>query len=164
MTNSALRISMGSALLVALAACSSPSAQPGMSDDLKQDLARVGGGEVQLAGSAAHRVDVVSAVERNDRNLPAPKAPSVTHVASANRGTRAVVRSARHVAPAPARPAPRAEEVAPAEAPRAEPAPEPIYTQQRPQQAPLPSTQREPRGGWKTPGQIIRGAPFPINP
>jgi hypothetical protein len=158
-----LRLTVGMLAVALAAACSKP-AQPTMSDDLKQDLARVGGGEVQLAGATAPRLDVVSAVERNERNTPTPKAPSVTRVASANRGTRAVVKSARHVSPAPARPAPRAEEIAPAEAPRAEPAPEPVFTQERPQQAPLPSTQREPRGGWKTPGQIIRGAPFPINP
>ncbi|MDB4880566.1 MAG: hypothetical protein JWL60_2012, partial [Gemmatimonadetes bacterium] len=56
------------------------------------------------------------------------------------------------------------EEVAPAEAPREEPAPEPVRSQARPGRAPMPSTQREPAGGWRTPGEVIRNAPFPINP
>ena len=161
--SSAFRLPAAAALLAVLAACSSPSAKPALSDDLKQDLAKVGGSDVQLAGTSGRGLDVVSATERSNGNVPAPKAPSVTRIASTRRGTRAVVHSARHVTPAPATPAPRAEEVAPAEAPRAEPAPEPVPSAGRPQPAPYP-TQREPRGGWSTPGQVIRNAPFPINP
>lgn len=155
-----VRLAIGTAVL--LGACSHADA-PSVPDDLKQDLARVGGGDVQLAGSSGRRVDVVSAAERSERDLPAPKGHAVTKVASAHRGYRAAVPSARHATPAPAR-ASTGEAVAPAEAPRAEPAPEPVQSQQRPHQAPMPSTQREPMGGWKTPGQIIRNAPFPINP
>ena len=155
-----LRLTLGA--LALLAACSRSEA-PSVPDDLKQDLARVGGGDVQLAGASAPRVDVVSAAERTERELPTPKAPSHVRVASANRGTRAAIPTAHRATPAPA-PVAAAERVTPAEAPRAEPAPEPVQAQQRPRQAPLPSTQREPAGGWKTPGQIIRGAPFPINP
>lgn len=157
-----LRLMLGTVALAAAAACSG-SSQPELTDDLKQDLARVGGGDVQLAGATAPRLDVVSAVERNEASHPAPKAPSVTRVASTRRGTKAVVRSARRVTPAPAQPAVEAEESAPAEVMREEPAPEPVRAQERPR-APMPSTQREPAGGWKTPGQIIRNAPFPINP
>jgi hypothetical protein len=159
-----LRLSIGAAALTVLAACSTQSAQPAMSDDLKADLAKVGGSDVQLAGATAPKLEVVSAAERTDANVPAPRAPSAARVASANRGTKAPVRSVKHTAPAPAQPQPRAEEIAPRDGPRAEPAPEPVQSQRRPEQAPLPSTQREPRGGWKTPGQIIRNAPFPINP
>lgn len=159
-----LRLSIGAAALAALAACSSQGSQPALSDDLQQDLAKVGAGDVQLAGASGPRLDVVSAAERNERNVPTPKAPSVTRVASANRGTRAVVRSVHHNTPAPAATTAQSEEVAPAEVPRAEPAPEPVQSQRRPQQAPTPSTQREPRGGWKTEGEVFRNAPFPINP
>jgi hypothetical protein len=159
-----IRLSVGAAIFAALAACSSPAAQPAMSDDLKQDLAKVGGGDVQLAGASSSRLQVVSAAERTDRNVPAPKAPSVTRIASTNRGTRAVVRSARHVSPVPAQAMEHAVDVAPAEAPRADPAPEPVQSQRRPQQAPLPAQQREPRGGWKSEGEVFRNAPFPINP
>ena len=159
-----LRLSIGAAALSVLAACSSQSAQPAMSDDLKSDLAKAGGSDVQLAGASAPKLEVVSAAERTDVNVPAPKAPTAMRVASANRGTKATVRSVRHTTPAPAQAQPRSEVIAPAEEPRAEPAPEPVQSQRRPEQSPLPSTQREPRGGWKSPGQIIRNAPFPINP
>jgi hypothetical protein len=145
-----IRLTIGAAALTVLAACSRPSEQPALSD-------------VQLAGAPSGRTDVVSAVERTDGAVAAPKAPTVSRAPSAIHGRTAVVRSARHVTPAAAQPAPRAEEPAPAEVRREEPAPEPAPSQARPQ-APLPSTQREPPGGWRTPGQVIRNAPFPINP
>jgi cell division septation protein DedD len=159
-----LRLSIGAAALAVLAACSGSSDQPALSDDLKQDLAKAGGSDMQLAGAASPKLEVVSAAERTMGNVPTPKAPNVTRAPSANRGTRAVVHSARRVAPAAAQPKPQAAEIAPAEAPRAEPAPEPVPSAAGRPSAPLPSTQREPRGGWKTPGQVIRNAPFPINP
>lgn len=157
------RIAAGAVVLAVVAACSRSSEQPALSDDLKQDLARVGGTDVQLAGAKAPRVDVVSATERNDAYVPAPKAPAVTRIASAKRGTRAVVHSAHHVTPAPAQAA-AAEEVAPAEAPVAEPAPEPTPRAAGRPTAPQPSTQQQPRGGWKSEGEVFRNAPFPINP
>lgn len=152
MTNP-LRLTIASVALATLAACSRPSEQPALSDDLKQDLARAGGSEVQLAGASTGRIDVVSAAERTNGVVAAPKAPTVSRAPSAVRGKTAVVKSARRVTPAAAEPAPRAEE----------PAPEPVPSQARPR-APQPSTQREPPGGWRTPGQVIRNAPFPINP
>jgi hypothetical protein len=159
-----LRLPIGAAALAVLAACSGSSDQPALSDDLKQDLAKAGGSEVQLAGATSPKLEVVSASERTMGNVPAPKAPNVTRAPSANRGTRAVVHSAHRVSPAAAQPKPQAAEVAPAEAPRAEPIPEPIPSSVGRPTAPRPSTQPEPRGGWKTPGQVIRNAPFPINP
>jgi hypothetical protein len=161
-----MRLSIGAAALAALgalAACSGKPAQPALSDDLKQDLARVGGSDVQLAGTSNGRVDVVSAAERTNGAVAAPKAPSVSRAPSTARGTRAPVRSARHETPAAAQPTPAAEQVAPAETPREIPQPEPVPAAGRPT-APRPSTQREPPGGWRTPGQVIRNAPFPINP
>jgi hypothetical protein len=160
-----LRLTIASVALLVSAACSRTSEQPALSDDLKQDLARAGGGtnDVQLAGSANGRVDVVSAAERTNGAVAAPKAPTVSKAPSAVRGRTAVVKSARHAAPAAAQPAPRAPEPAPAEVRTEEPAPEPTPAQARPR-APLPSTQREPPGGWRSPGEVIRNAPFPINP
>jgi hypothetical protein len=148
---------------MASAACSRSSEQPALSDDLKQDLARAGGGEVQLAGMNDGRVDVVSAAERTNGAVAAPKSPTVSRAPSAVRGKTAVVKSTRRVTPAAAQPAPRAPEPAPAEVYAEEPAPEPTPAQARPR-APQPSTQREPPGGWRTPGEVIRNAPFPINP
>jgi hypothetical protein len=133
-----------------------------MPDDLKADLAKVGS-DVQLASGNSRKLDVVSAVERGESSKPSPKAPTVSKAPSTARGTKAPAKSVRHEMPAPAEPVVEAQEVAPVEAPKAEPAPTPVPSQGRPR-APLPSTQREPPGGWKTPGQIIRNAPFPINP
>jgi phage protein D len=158
-----IRLSIGAAAIAALAACSGTSEQPTLSDELKQDLARAGGSEVQLAGAAGSRVDVVSAAERTDGAVAAPRSPTVSRAPSATRGNRAPVRSVRRETPAAAAPEPRAEEPAPAEVRRETPAPEPGPAAGRPQ-APRPSTQREPPGGWRTPGEIIRNAPFPINP
>lgn len=158
-----LRLTFGAAAIAALAACSHSSDQPALSDDLKQDLARAGGSDVQLAGAPAGRVDVVSAVERANGAVAAPKSPTVSRTASTARGHRAPVRSVRHETPAAAQATPAAVETAPAEVRTEQPAMEPVPASGRPQ-APRPSTQREPPGGWRTPGQIIRNAPFPINP
>lgn len=162
MTNS-FRLALGAMAFVALAGCTRGSEPPALSDDLKADLARAGAGDVQLAGSAGPRVDVVSAAERFDGASPTPKAPSKARATSATRGTSATTRSQRQEAPAAAQAAPQGQQSAPTEAPAATPAPAPVPAQRRPQ-APLPSTQKEPPGGWKTPGQVIRNAPFPINP
>jgi len=158
-----LRFSLGTVLVVAAACTGSPD-KATVSSDLEQDLAKAGGANVQLAGSSGNRVDVVSASERVESPTPAPKSPTVSRAPSARRGTRAVAPSPRRETPAAAQPAPKAPEQAPAEEPRVEraPAPEPV-PQSRPQ-APVPSRQPEPRGGWKTPGDVIRNAPFPINP
>ena len=158
-----IRLTLAAASLVALAACSRSSEQPALSDDLKQDLARAGGSDVMLAGAPTGRVDVVSAAERTNGAVAAPKAPSVSHAPSAVRGHKAAVRSVKHETPAAAQPSPVAEEAAPAEVRTEAPAPEPVPAQSRPS-APQPSTQREPPGGWRSPGEVIRNAPFPINP
>jgi hypothetical protein len=158
-----LRLTIAAASLAALAACSRSSEQPSLSDDLKQDLAKAGGSDVVLASSSTARLDVVSAAERTNGATAAPKSPTVSKAPSAIRGRTAAVKSPRRVTPAAAQPSPRAAEAAPAEVRTEEPAPEPVQSQARPR-APLPSTQREPPGGWRSPGSVIRNAPFPINP
>jgi hypothetical protein len=162
MTNS-FRLTLGAVAFAALAGCSRTAEPPALSDDLKADLAQAGAADVQLVGAAGPRVDVVSAAERVDGAVATPRAPAKARTTSARHGTSATTRSPRQESPAAAQPAPQAQQVTPAEAPRAAPAPEPVPTQRRPQ-APRPSTQKEPPGGWKTPGQVIRNAPFPINP
>src|SRR5919112_1894980 len=156
-----LRYSMMALLLAAAAACSGSSEQPKVSSDLEQDLARAGGADVQLAGNSGNRIDVVSASERVESPAPAPKAKTVVRAPNVNRGTRAVAPSPRREMPAAAQPAPKAEQ-APAEQSRTEPEPELERLPQTRPQAPVPSRQPEPRGGWKTPGEVIRNAPFPI--
>lgn len=158
-----IRFSFGT-LALAATACSGGSDQPTVSQELEQDLARAGGSSVELAGSSTPRIDVVSVSEQTERAVPSPRPTTVSRAPSANRGVKAPVRSARRVTPVAATPAPRAPEPAPAEVRRVEPEPEPIRAPQSRPRAPLPSTQPEPRGGWRTPGEVIRNAPFPINP
>ena len=159
-----LRLTFGTFALIALAACSHSSEQPALSDDLKQDLAKAGGGDVLLAGSNMPKVDVISASERTRSPAPAPRSPLVSRAPSAARGAKVVVESARHETPMVAQPITRADVAAPVEVMQTPPIPEPIPSRAGRPQAPRPSTQREPPGGWRTPGQIIRNAPFPINP
>ncbi|MEO7183395.1 MAG: hypothetical protein ABI141_21390 [Gemmatimonadaceae bacterium] len=135
-----------------------------MTADLEQDLAKAGGADVQLAGASANRIDIVSASERTESPTPSPAAKTVARAPSVARGAKAVVKSPRRVTPTAAVPAPRAPEPAPAEARRVEPEPEPIRAPEARPRAPVPSRQPEPRGGWRTPGEVIRNAPFPINP
>ena len=162
MTHS-LRLSITALLLAAAAACSSSSEQATVSSDLERDLAKAGGADVQLAGSSANRIDVVSAAERIESPAPAPKGNMTTRTAAKERGKRAVVPTKRGVTPVVA-PSTKSTVVETVETPATEvqrtvtPAP-----QGRPE-APMPVPQREPRGGWKTPGEVIRNAPFPINP
>jgi hypothetical protein len=159
-----LRLSIGTFALAALAACSHSAEQPALSDDLKQDLAKAGGGDVQLAGAGLPKLEFVTAMERSKSPTPSLKAPTVSRAPSTSRGTKAVVKSVKQDVPAPAEPTIRAEEAAPVEVQQAPPVPEPTPARAGRPEAPRPSTQREPPGGWKTPGQIIRNAPFPINP
>jgi outer membrane biosynthesis protein TonB len=156
-----IRISIGAVVVAAAAACSGSPDHATVSADLEQDLAKAGGSNVQLAGNSGNRIDVVSASERVESPTPAPKAKTVSRAPSMKSGTRAPAPSPRRETPAPAQ-APKPEVQVPAEQPRVEPEPEP-FPQSRPQ-APVPSRQPEPRGGWKTPGEVIRNAPFPINP
>ncbi len=158
-----LRPLLGAVLIATAAACSGSPDQPAVSSDLEQDLAKAGGAGVELAGSSANRIDVVSAEERVESPAPAPKARTVTRTPSVNRGARAAAPSPRREAPVAAQPAPQAKEPAPAEQPRTQPQDDLERVPQARPRAPAPSTQREPPGGWKTPGEVIRNAPFPIN-
>jgi hypothetical protein len=160
-----LRLSFGTLLLAISAACSRSADQQALSADLKADLAAVGGGsDVQLAGmTQPAKLEFVSAAERGESMTPSPKAKAVSKAPSNNRGMRAPVKSVRHETPAPAQPVSQADAVAAAEQPVAEPLPEPVQSRGRPS-APMPSTQREPPGGWRSPSEVIRNAPFPIKP
>ena len=157
-----IRLSIGAVLVAAAAACSGSPDHPTVSSDLEQDLAKAGGTNVQLAGNTADRIEVVSASERVESPTPAPKAKTVSRAPSVKRSTRAVAPGPKRETPAAEQPAPKATEQTPAEQPQVVREPEPL-PQTRPQ-APVPSRQPEPRGGWKTPGEVIRNAPFPINP
>ena len=151
------------ALAIAATACSRSSGSAEMSDDLKQDLAKVGGSDMQLAGAPSTKLDVVSASERTNSPTPAPKAPHVAKAAVATRGIAAPAPRPKAEEPAAA-PAPAKVETQTAPVVVNEPVPQQSWPAAGRPQAPSTHTNPEPRGGWKTPGQVIRGAPFPINP
>ena len=140
-----MRLTLGLATLAALAACGGKSTPVQANGDLQRDL--------QLASSQqgiellpnAPRTTVVSAIEQTGTAEPAP-APTKTRTP--------VVR------PKPRRVAPQA---------RVERAPSPAPGRQVERPSPRPTFDANvisppPPGGYKTMGEIIRNAPFPINP
>lgn len=137
-----------------------------MTDDLKADLAKVGGGDVQLAASSTPKLEIVSATERNKSNAPTPKAGTGAKAISQAHGTKAAIPSALRETPTVIQTNDPKADVTPVQTPQAAPPilrePSPA-TQGRPSM-PKPSTQREPPGGWRRPSDVIRNAPFPINP
>jgi hypothetical protein len=161
--STSIRLPLGALLLAAGAACSSAPDKPALTADLEQDLARAGGAKVELAGSPANRVEVVSATERWDGTTPAPKAPETKRVPSKEKGTRAAAPSKRGTTPVDAA-SRRPTEVAPVEQQTRETAPTTVRAPQGRPQEPIPARQQEPPGGWRTPSEVIRNAPFPINP
>jgi hypothetical protein len=155
--------------LAGVAACGQKAQQP--SEDLRRDLEQVGSSGIELAPNGTG-TQVISAIEQGPagtvktatpqiRATPAPSSPRVK---------------------APSAPTPSVVAEAPQPLPEVkaveQPVPQPVVAQQpvaaepvdrapaaqRPAPIPLPSTQRAPKGGWKTTGDVIRNAPFPINP
>jgi hypothetical protein len=154
-----LALTASAALVAALAACGGSAPEAG--SDLERDLAAVRASAVDLAPRGSERALVVSPEEQTGA---APRRVSVAPARAA---------APRRAAPqrAEARPAP-GPEVAEAPAPEpeaAEPAPvaprqeEPVVTGPL-RRAPAPTATPEPPGGWRSTGEVIRNAPFPINP
>lgn len=127
--------------MMALAACGRDSA---MDDQMKADLQAASAGSIELAPAGA-TTKVVSGIEQVQRAQPRPTAP-------------------RPKAP------PAARDVA--ESPDPEPTPEPRVAQQAPvsnepaatRPSSKPQVSPPPPGGYKTVGEVIRNAPFPIKP
>jgi hypothetical protein len=158
-----VRFPVGVLVFAAAAACSSAPDKPALTPDLEQDLARAGGAKVELAGSPANRVEVVSATERWDGVTPAPKGRETKRVASKEKGNRVVAPSKRGATPVDAA-SRQPSKVAPVEQQTTETAPATVRAPQSRPEAPIPARQQEPPGGWRTPSEVIRNAPFPINP
>lgn len=146
------------AAVAVLVACggSSPS------DDLAVELESAAGAESQLL-PRSEGIEFVSELEqsapKSQRAVASPKA------------------DARVARVAPAEPTAQAEEAPPAPVPAAavaqvqieQPAPAPtakptVESAPRGVAIPRGETRRAPPGGWKTPSEVIRNAPFPINP
>ena len=132
-------------------------------DALNKDLALASAAGTELASSNANDVQVVSAIERTGTAVKETAAPkkSATPRVTPKPSPKAEPQAAPEAQPDPT-PAP---EPVKAETPAPAPKPQPEVTP-RPRTAPRPAaTARAPRrGGYWTTGDVIRNAPFPINP
>ena len=147
------RVVAAAVALMAAAACGKPAADQSLAGDLQRDLDLAAAAGVTTAASNG----VVSAQEQ----LP--------HSGQARPSTASRPSSSRPLAASPAVAAPKpTETLAEAPAPVAEqPAAEPAVVTPAPAPAPRPApvrVQPAPRGGYKTVGEVIRDAPFPIYP
>ena len=142
----------GVAATVALAACSKGGSAP---LDLGRELDVATGDSMGLLPTRGG-TQFVSAIERTPGSVPAatpakrptPSPRAVPQPVKAPVQTKSPEPQAQAVAVAPEAPAPSAQ-------PAATPAPTPTPT-------PTPTPRR--RGGYSTMGDIMRKAPFPINP
>jgi hypothetical protein len=151
----------GLVAIAALAACSSKT--PSADEALQRDLNLANGAMLDLAPQGGQKTQVVSAVERSPESS---QRPSTTE----RRQTPKRVPNAaeRDVTPTPE---PAADVVDVAVAPAEEPTPAPtpavvpvIAAPPPPAPLPRPAATPQRRGGYKTVGDVIRNAPFPVNP
>jgi len=139
------------ALLVAAACGRSSTSQ----DTLQRDLQLAGSSGLELAPRASG-TQVVSSIEETPGAVPA-KSTARVRTPSKAPAQRNPVRAASNVPHTPPEPQPEQPKVA-------EQAPEvaPLPATPAPTPTPVPTPQR--RGGYKSIGEVIRNAPFPINP
>jgi len=131
---------------VSLAACSRSGSAP---VDLGSEL-EVATGDANGLLPNRGGTEFVSAIERTPGSVPAASAPVKRPTPTPRATPQPVKTPVVHKAPAP-----EAVVVAPAPAPEPAPAATPTPT-------PTPTPRR--RGGYSNMGDIIRNAPFPINP
>lgn len=147
------------AFAAALAACGRDAGDTALASDLQRDLEQARATSVELAPRAGG-MQVVSAIERvPPRTTPAPveRAPRRTPTPR----PRPTPATAPVQADAEVRGDAEAEVMAPApvETPKRD---EPIVSSPRPRD--VPAATPRPRGRIWTTGDVIRNAPFPINP
>lgn len=156
------RSALAAALLAAGAlACSGKSSSAPLANDLLGDLEAAKSSSIELANEGPRRTQVVSAEELTGR-APA-RAPERAPQAAPRTAAPRKVTPSRAPTPAPAAsPAPSID-VAPApETPAASPDPLPPIEPRPAPSRPAPTPSRH--GGYKSVGDVIRDAPFPINP
>ena len=149
------RIARSTTALVGLAlfaACAKPSSTASTDSALQRDLDRAGATGVDLASGGGARTDVVSAVERTGGGT-AVRARTPVRAAAKPSSTQATV-AAIPATPSPQEPAAQVVVVPNDTAPAPIAAPRPRPAQQTPGR----------RGPYKSVGDVIRNAPFPINP
>lgn len=147
---------------VALAACSPGDAAPPVDDALERDLQVVQGSAVELAPRAGGQ-EVVSAIE----SAPPVPTPRTRKVGRAVEGPGPRVLAARPVKAGTSDPDPVTTVYATV------PVKDTVVDQPVPGPdtstviaAPRPSApqRKAPKGGWWSTGDVIRNAPFPVNP
>lgn len=136
-------------VLATLAACGRSSSS---NDSLKHDLDLAGSTGIELAPRSAG-TNVVSAIEETPGAVPAKSSAKVRTPSKATVAHKPVRRASVASAPEP----PREQASAPQE-----PAVSPLPATPAPTPRPVATPQR--RGGYKSIGDVIRNAPFPINP
>ena len=149
------RIARSTTALVGLAlvaACAKPSSTATADSALQRDLDRAAATGVDLASRGGTGTDVVSAVERTGGGT-AVRTRTPVHTAAKPSTTQATV-AAVPATPPPQAPAPQVVVVPDDTAPAPVAAPRPRPAQQTPGR----------RGPYKSVGDVIRNAPFPINP
>lgn len=153
--------------LLGVAACNSASAaDKSLSHDLDLAVSSTATAPTGLSlAPSAGRTDVISSVERTPEAAPAPK-PSAPQRSVVHQSAPHIVHHSALAASAPVTATPIA--VAPIVAPAPAPSPvavAPVPTSEAtPAPRPTPTRQAEPRGGYRSVGDVIRNAPFPINP
>lgn len=168
------------AALLAAGAAAACGRQTPVSDDLAADLEQATSSSVELAPRAP-KTAVVSAIELGQSAAPKVEAPQTTPARRAPLRAKAPARTqrtpVRQVAavkapepepqPVAEAPAAVAEAPAPVEAPAPitvdAPAPAPVPTPY-PSRGPSRGSRGGRGGGWWSTGDVIRNAPFPVNP
>lgn len=144
-----------------LAACGRGATEQPLADDLQRDLDMAGGTAVELAPRSGAQ-QVVSAIEAT----PAGQKPQAVSRAPGPKPTPRAPQQAAAPVVAAADAAPTPEATTPA--PEPAPVPKAQSTDEAPVVAPRPTApqpqRKAPRGGWWGTGDVIRNAPFPVNP
>ncbi|MGI8508958.1 MAG: hypothetical protein ACR2MQ_06505 [Gemmatimonadaceae bacterium] len=149
--------------LIGAAACNSASAaDKSLSHDLDLAASSTASAPTGLSlAPSAGRTEVVSNVERTPEAAPAPK-PSAPQRSVVHQNAHHSVQHTALAASAPVAATPVVAAPIPTPVPVAEaPAPMPDAT---PAPRPTPTRRAEPRGGYRSVGDVIRNAPLPINP
>ena len=156
------------AALLATAACSGGRGSATPDDALLQDLQQASGTGVELA-PRSNRTQVVSAIEMTSSTKAAPERRLVRRAAQRKTPSYAAAPAPAREEPAPAVVPTKDPEPAPSVQPLPEPTPAPATQSRRPEAPmpvplPVPAPRQGRHGGYKSVGDVIRDAPFPINP
>ena len=132
------------------------------SDELAVELESAAGAESQLL-PRSEGIEFVSELEQNaprvERAVAAPKAEA--RVAKAAPAAPKAQAEEAPAAPVPVAAATPVQIEQPAPVPTSKPS---VESAPRGVAIPQGETRRAPPGGWKSPSEVIRNAPFPINP